>query len=285
MSAMPEPAPIATPTGGPSLERFDGAEGGTLCFARAGTPEAPLRLVWLHGWGQDHRAFAALAGFFDREAESLLVDFPGFGAAPPPPGPWGTEDYGVLLAQFLKSLPPKPTILIGHSFGCRVSIRLASAEPGLVRGLALLAAAGLRRKRSLRQRLRAQALKFLGRAARALDRLGSFGLYDAYAGRFGSADYRNAGPMRATLVRTVNEDLTEPARGLNLPVLLVFGEDDTETPPEFGRRYEALMENAELLVLPGFDHYTVLGPSAHQAKSALARFVRKLTPGAEAGTP
>lgn len=79
--------------------------GGTF-VVETWTDAAPgRRLVFLHGWGQDRRAMAPLAAGFTTGAECLLIDQPGFGAAPPPPGPpedaWGTEDYAEALAEWL----------------------------------------------------------------------------------------------------------------------------------------------------------------------------------------
>jgi len=36
-------------------------------------------------------------------------------------------------------------------------------------------------------------------------------LKEWHSNRFGSRDYKNAGPLRGTLVKTVNEDLTSDA--------------------------------------------------------------------------
>ncbi|MCP5433271.1 MAG: alpha/beta hydrolase [Alphaproteobacteria bacterium] len=234
------------------------------------------RLVWLHGWGQDHRAFAALQSFFAGEAEHVGLDMPGFGIAPPPPGDWSTQDYGRLLGAYLATLAPRPTVLVGHSFGVRVILRLAAAgAPGWVARLVLIAGAGLQRRRSAPARLRAAALKLLGRAARLADRLLGTKLHAAYAARFGSADYRKAGPLRGTFVKVVTEDQSDTAARVKLPTLLLYGEKDTETPPEFGTRYRALIAGSTLRVLPGLDHYSVLGTSAHQVKSALRAFLKE----------
>ncbi|NWG45856.1 MAG: alpha/beta hydrolase [Alphaproteobacteria bacterium] len=240
---------------------LDGAE--VPMAVRREPCETGPRLVWLHGWGQDHRAFAALASGLAGEAEHLFVDFPGFGSSPPPPGDWDSGTYARHLRACLATLPARPTALIGHSFGGRVIFHLAS-DPfeGFMRGIAI-AGAGLRRRRSLRYRLRAEGLKRLGRLTRLADRLFGTKLHGAYSARFGSADYRKAGPMRGTLVKVVSEDLAPQARAAKVPLLFLYGEKDTETPPELGRRAAELAPGSSFRELPGLDHYSVLGPSAH----------------------
>ncbi|MBV9151900.1 MAG: alpha/beta hydrolase, partial [Alphaproteobacteria bacterium] len=94
--------------------------------------------------------------------------------------------------------------------------------------------------------------------------------------RFGSADYRRAGAMRPILVKTVSEDLSEPARAVRCPVVLVYGENDRETPPEIGERLRTLIPNAQLFVLRGFDHWNVLTDGQHQLTHRLSEFLERL---------
>jgi pimeloyl-ACP methyl ester carboxylesterase len=222
-----------------------------------------LRVVWAHGWGQDRRALMPLAGALSDSASHLLIDFPGFGAAPPPPSAWGTAEYADAGARLLAGLPPVArTIWVGHSFGCRVGLQMAARHPHCVDGLFLIAAAGLPRRRSaigaLRFRARVTAFKALKRAAPLL------GLdVERLRRAFGSADYAAAGAMRPVLARVVAEDLSDVARAVSCPVHLVYGENDTETPPEIGERLARLIPGAELTILPRHDHYSVLAGGRH----------------------
>lgn len=229
-------------------------------------------MVWLHGWGQSGAAMAKLAGLFPGTAHPI-PDLPGFGAEPMLAEGAGTQDYADWLADRLGAAP---AVIVGHSFGGRVAIRLAVRHPDRVRALVLIAGAGLKRRRGPLFRLRAAALRLAGRAARLADRLFGSALHQAFRNRFGSADYRNAGPLRATFVRTVNEDLAEEARRVGVPVLLLYGADDTETPPEFGRRFAALMPDAELHVLEGFGHLDILGRGAFRCQTLIERFLARI---------
>jgi pimeloyl-ACP methyl ester carboxylesterase len=85
-----------------------------------------------------------------------------------------------------------------------------------------------------------------------------------HSARFGSKDYLAAGAMRTVLVKVVNEDLTESAHTIACPVLLIWGTDDTETPPSLALRYEAILgSRATLEMLPHKDHYLYTGTGAH----------------------
>ena len=52
--------------------------------------------------------------------------------------------------------------------------------------------------------------------------------------------------------------------------------DDRETPPEIGERLSALIPRAALSVLPGQDHYTVLGDGRHIVAKRMTDFMTQL---------
>ena len=237
---------------------------------------APLHFIWAHGWGQDHRAFLPLATALERRGTHSLIDFPGFGESPPPPTSWSTADYADAMADWLSTLPRARRIWIGHSFGCRVGLQLAARHADAVDGLFLVAAAGLQRSRTPLQQLKIRMRVAAYKSLKFLPRLGID--TTSLRGKFGSADYRNAGPMRPILVKVVQEDLTEVARRVRCPVQLLYGERDDETPAEIGHRLAKLIPGASVTILPRFDHYTILTSGAHQVQHQLERFVSGISP-------
>jgi pimeloyl-ACP methyl ester carboxylesterase len=236
-------------------------------------PDVPL-LVWAHGWGHTHRNMLPLAEAGRRLGGSVLLDLPGFGDSPPPPDPWGTEDYADAVAEWLAQRPTERRVWIGHSFGCRVGLQVAARHPGLVHGLFLIAAAGLPRNRPLPERIRFAARRWAFRTARLLIPEGP--RRAALRARFGSADYAKAGLMRPILVKAVTEDLTEVARAVRVPTVLVYGDRDGETPPEIGERLNRLIPQSRMIVLRGFDHWSVLTDGRHQIVQRLSEFMEQI---------
>ncbi|HMO11870.1 MAG TPA: alpha/beta fold hydrolase, partial [Actinotalea sp.] len=57
---------------------------------------------------------------------------------PPPPTGWGTVEYADHLAEALAGTGPY--VVLGHSFGGRVAVRLAVRHPHLVRSLVVTGA-------------------------------------------------------------------------------------------------------------------------------------------------
>jgi pimeloyl-ACP methyl ester carboxylesterase len=253
--------------------RVSGAELAVFHPDGAAACDAPL-LVWAHGWGHSHRNMLPLAQAVRRPARSVLLDLPGFGAAPLPPGAWGTEDYADAVAEWLAGVEGRPRVWIGHSFGCRVGLQLAARHPGLVDGLFLIAAAGLQRQRSLREQAQFTARRWAFRIMRQITPEGP--ARERLRARFGSADYQRAGPLRPILIKAATEDLTEVARAVRCPSVLVYGDQDRETPPELGTRFNGLMPQSRLVVLRGFDHWSVLTDGRHQITQRLTEFLEQL---------
>ncbi|MEJ2116749.1 MAG: alpha/beta hydrolase [Alphaproteobacteria bacterium] len=248
--------------------------GVALSDSASGDQSQGVHLVWAHGWGQSGAAFYPFAESLARMWSSTAIDFPGFGRSTVPPATWGTEDYADAIAGWLRTLPPANRIWIGHSFGCRVGMQIAARHPGLLTGMVLIAAAGLKRRRSLWETLRFKARVYAFKLAKLFVPEGP--RRDALRARFGSADYKNAGPMRAIFIKTVSEDLTDVASQVSCPTLLVFGRNDADTPVEMGERLSRLIPSARLVVLEGFGHLDILTRGQHQTANEIRKFVQCL---------
>lgn len=227
-------------------------DGLRLAYRDRGAAEGRPPVVLLHGWGGSIDAVAGIQAGLEREFRVVAFDLPGFGASSPPPSPWGSPEYAALLLRALDRLTLERVSLIGHSFGGKIALQLAARQPQRVARLVLVSSAGIRPRRSPLQLARMGAFK----AARRL--AGQGALSDWLARRFGSADYRSAGPLRATLVRVVNEDLRPLLARVSAPTLLIWGERDTETPLADGVIMEREIPDAGLVVFPGAGHFPYL---------------------------
>lgn len=244
-----------------------------IAYELAGTPAsgaAPL-IVWGHGWRQSRAAFKAMIQSLPNYPH-LLIDFPGFGESPLASRPWGVKDYAEATAKLLASQKQnRKLIWVGHSFGGRVGIRLAIDHPELIDGLFLIGSHGLKPKRNL-----INTLEYKGKvyAFKTLKHLAPvFGLdVEKLRAQFGSADYRAAGGMRETFLKVIADDLTAEAPKVRCPARLIYGELDRETPPEMGERLAHLIPRSDLIILPGLDHYSVIGEGRHPVIKRLNDF-------------
>lgn len=94
-----------------------------------------LPLVMLHGWGMNLRVFDLLRADL-QELQTWAIDLPGHGRSS-----WWPEAAGFEVQQqaVLAQLPPR-CVLVGWSFGAKLALAIAAAEPRRVAALVLLAA-------------------------------------------------------------------------------------------------------------------------------------------------
>lgn len=234
-----------------------------------------IPIVYLHGWGTNLDWFNPLKDSLLQCGRHILLDFPGFGESDRPKTVWGTEMYATFVYRFLEQLEIQQCIVIGHSFGGRVAIRLAHRYPNLVKGMVLIASAGLKRELPFLKRLKIKTIRKIANLATTVlpDKLGQNirnRLYDKIASR----DYKQAGEMRPIFVKVVNENLAPLLQEIETPSLLLWGEEDTETPPSVGRQMKDYLKNAKYIELPGFDHYTILSRAHHQAGYQIQQFMK-----------
>lgn len=232
-------------------------DGITLAYVEEGAGDP---VVLLHGWGGQAASMMPFITALRGAYRVVALDLPGFGESSPPPVAWGTAEYASFVEKALESLGIVRATLIGHSFGGRIAIWLASHAPSVVQALVLIDAAGIRPPISLRRRIRQRFYK----SARTILNSRVFGtqgpiLRERLAARYGSSDYRAAsGVMRASMVKTINLDLTGELPSIHVPTLLLWGESDTETPVTDGQKMERLIPDSKLIVVAHAGHFSYL---------------------------
>jgi len=81
-----------------------------------------IDMVFLHGWGQNIEMMLPLARKFTHQFKITIIDLPGFGKSEEPKEAIGLKEYALIVNKLLKELKIENPILIGHSFGGRVSL-------------------------------------------------------------------------------------------------------------------------------------------------------------------
>jgi pimeloyl-ACP methyl ester carboxylesterase/glycine cleavage system regulatory protein len=102
-------------------------------------------VVFLHGWALGSRAYKrAIRRLTSRGCRVFAPALPSFGGtADLPPAEMNFDGYADWVASFMSEVGVKePALVIGHSFGGGVAIKLARRQPSLVRYLVLLNAIG-----------------------------------------------------------------------------------------------------------------------------------------------
>ena len=237
------------------MDKFLTYQGSKLHYTLSGAGQ-PLFL--LHGWGCSTEIWKSVLPFLEERFRVINLDFAGFGQSDEPHVVWGVEEYTRSLEAICAEESITDPILIGHSFGGRVSILFASRNK--TRKIILTDAAGVKPKRSFGYYRKVYTYKLMKRLAPIfLGRKRADELINARRAKSASADYNNASPMmRAILSKVVNEDLCHLMPKIAAPTLLFWGENDTATPLSDAQRMEKLIPDAGLVVAKDSGHYAFL---------------------------
>lgn len=235
----------SAPPAGCDEATFDG-DGVTLkgwrCLAGAG---ARGTIVYLHGIA-DNRTSAegVIRRFHPRGFDVIAYDSRAHGESEGTACTYGyfeTRD----LRRVLDTIPSPPIVLVGSSLGAAVALQEAADDP---RVSAIVAAESFSDLRTVAT----ERAPFVFTAA-AIDR--AFALAERQAG----FDVNTVSPEAA-------------ASRIRVPVLLLHGDADTDTPPDHSRRILAALSGPKRLILvPGARHNGALSGTAwHDIEAWLA---------------
>lgn len=210
-------------------------------------------ILMLHGWQDTCRTFDALAARLPR-FRIIRMDMPGFGGSSLPNTAWDVSAYVRFVDSFLRRALAEPAVIIGHSFGGRVAIRGIASGTFHAEKLVLIDSGGVSKSATLRNRVFVRiarggkiALSLFGKRLRERARRILY--------RTAQSDYLAAGALRETFVRVVQEDLRSSAAQISIPTLIVWGENDTETPLSDAHIFASIIPDARLEVLSGAGHF------------------------------
>ena len=235
-------------------------DGYKIVHKESGTGDSVI--VILQGWGTNMAVYDSVAACVSAKYRVIQFDFPGFGDSDEPREPWAVEDYAQFFLKFMEALHIEKAVLMGHSYGGRVIIRLAgkASLPFEIQRIVLIDSAGILPKKTFKQKVRIKTYKIIKKIV-SLKLVYAIcpEFIDDWRSRQGSADYRNASPiMRQCLVKAVNEDLTYLLKDIKQDTLLIWGDNDTATPLSDGKLMEQLIPEAGLAVIKGAGHFSFL---------------------------
>ena len=222
--------------------------------------EGEKTAVVCQGWGTNFEMYEVVANAISDEYRVILFDFPGFGKTKEPEESWSVEQYASFFLDFLHALDVEEVTLIGHSYGGRVIIEVASNElfkPN-VEKIVLVDSAGVMPQRSSSANAKTKAFKAWKKfiTLPAIHALFPE-VIDFWISKQGSEDYRNASPvMKGALVKAVNYDQQHLMAAIAAPTLLIWGENDDATPVSDGKAMEEKFQDASLVVMPGCGHFS-----------------------------
>ena len=220
-------------------------------------------VVLLHGWGQNIQMMKPVGDFLSRNNRVIIIDLPGFGESPEPDSIWTLYDYAKAINELLTGINVNNPILIGHSFGGKISLLYASIYE--CKKLILL---GSPFKKEI------QKLSLKTKILKSLKKVPMLNKLEETAKKYvGSKDYRDASPvMRKILVEHVNLDITEEVKKVKCPTLIIWGTNDAAVPLERAYELEKLIDESAVIEYEGCTHYAYL-ERLGQTNSIISKFI------------
>jgi len=214
--------------------------------------ESHKAVVFLHGWGGNCESFKFVKEKLESNIKTVFIDFPPFGKSDEPAEIFSMQDYVNICIKIFEINNIQKPILIGHSFGGRVAIMLASL--GYASKLILVNSAGIKPKFNLKKYLKIKTYKLLKKIGCTV--------------KSGSKDYLQlSSNMKKTFVNIVNTFLEKYAILIVIPTIIYWGKKDRETPLYMAKKLNKLIKNSELVVLDNAGHFSYLFNVNHFTKT------------------
>lgn len=214
-----------------------------------GEIEPPL--VFIHGAGGTHKVWRYQTSAFPR---SVALDLPGH---PRGDGYNTISEYADFVTKAIMELELTSVVLVGHSMGGAITIEIALARPPFLAGIVLVGSGARLRVTPI---IKDEVTRDYAHAAEVIAQW-------AYSPK---SDVK----LRKASVQELLEVPAEVTYGdfqacdhfdkmneidrIDLPTLLVCGEDDALTPIKYSQFLKERIRNARIAIIPGAGHSVML---------------------------
>ncbi|HVF07569.1 MAG TPA: alpha/beta hydrolase [Actinomycetota bacterium] len=240
-------------------------EGATSAFERAGKGRP---LVLLHGGLSDHREWRPQIDDLSDRFTVVAWDAPGSGGSTDPPEPFRMPDYAARLARFIGTLGLDRPHVLGLSWGSTLALELYRHRPDLPRTLTLTAAyagwAGSLPAATVAERLSSSLHDLETMSPEDFVRTWVPSLFGHRASLQVIEDYVavmagfHPRGVRQMLLAIAEADLRDVLPAIDVPTLLLYGEEDARSPLPVAEAMHRAIPESELVILPEVGHMSNL---------------------------
>lgn len=222
-------------------------------------------IIVLHGWGQNKQIWQSFLDSVNYD-KAIALDFPGFGEEALVSETWGVPDYADWLEEKISTLnvDKASVILLGHSFGGRVSVDLAARNPEWLKAVILCGTPALYNP-SNTVKLKILAAKILKKL-----RLNKILKSNFKSNELLDADKNGLGKI---FRKVVVFDQTESLEKIKVPTLLLWGSKDDAAPLSMAHKINNLVENSQLEIIQDVGHQTVQ-ESPYLSHAIIKKFIQ-----------
>lgn len=219
-------------------------------------------IILIHGFPLDHTIWEKVIPFLADKARVITPDLRGYGESPKPEGEYSMRVLADDVVALMDSLGIEKAVVVGHSMGGYISLTLAKAYPHRLSGLGLVAtqaASDLPERRQARLIL-----------ADEVKRKGSQAVVQASLAKYSPDEHvlkRTQQLMLNTLPHVLigclkgmadREDMTAFLKEINIPSVVIAGEQDTLIPFERAQEMVQQLPRGWLISIPNAGHMPML---------------------------
>jgi pimeloyl-ACP methyl ester carboxylesterase len=213
--------------------------------------EIEPRLVFIHGAGGTHKVWRYQTSAFPG---SVALDLPGH---PRGIGYNTISEYAEFVTKAIMELGLGSVVLVGHSMGGAITIEIALACPPFLAGIVLIGSGARLRVTSI---IKDEVTRDYAHAAEVIAQWAYSSKSDVKL-RKASVQELLEVPAEVTygdFQACDHFDKMNDISRIDLPTLVVCGEDDALTPVKYSQYMKERIRNARIITIPDAGHSTML---------------------------
>jgi len=204
-----------------------------------------VKIILLHGWNQNKEIWGNIISKLSNY-NTLAIDLPGFGKEKITSQDWNITEYAKWTRKKIAKLTKgnSDIVLIGHSFGGRIATKIASENPKWLKGLILSGSPSIYRPK-ISTKIKIYAYKMI-----------KIFIPHWLKIRFLPIELKRAylSGMDTIFRKVVIYDQTNSLNKINVPTLLIWGENDIEVPLHIPKEIATKIKKSDLKIISKVGH-------------------------------
>jgi pimeloyl-ACP methyl ester carboxylesterase len=232
------------------------------------TDQIEPQLVFIHGAGATHKVWRYQTQAFPG---SVALDLPGH---PRGAGYSTISEYAQFVTEAVKERGLASVVLAGHSMGGAITIQIALSHPRFLAGIVLVGSGARLRVTPL---IKDEVIRDYAHAAEVIANWAYSPKSDAKLRRASVQELLEV-PAEVTygdFQACDHFDEMKEISHIDLPTLLVCGEDDALTPVKYSQYMKEKIPNARIVIIPDAGHSVML-EKPNELNNALRSFLDKI---------
>ena len=226
-------------------------------------------VVFVHGLGDEaSTTWEESAQLLKDQYYVLIFDLPGFGKSAKGNQLYNPEKYAQFIDTLIDNFVDKPFHLVGHSMGASISLKYTYMYQSRVKSLMLIDAAAILNKIAYTEFLVKYKVKnmvdsdsvsnFVSEMPQKLQSVLPIDMNLFLNNKLGRKVVMRSNPGTIAAMALVEEDFSDMPRKIEVPTLILWGEDDKIAPIRTGYVLHKLIPNSKMITIPNSGHVPIV---------------------------